>query len=1057
MFTTLSAMVVAVTMTLPSASVFGASYSQELQDAYNWAHENGVTTMDSIDNANMYGAITRAQMAKMLSVYAEEIQGKTPDTSKACTFSDIDSVKGDLHDFIIESCQLGIMGQGISAFRPYDTISRAEFGTALSRVLWGNEYEGGTPYYAKHLDALKAAGIMTQIDNPENRDEVRGYVMLMLMRAAEGVEWVDCEDPAIALACAMETDECPAACRDNGEEDNKVVKSGDLAVSAEANKGAKVISNGATSELDTLVFEASEDVTLNSITLERYGLSNADSIDAIWLEDLDGNEVTAQKSISTSKDTVTLSLKKDYKEMWTKASFVVVVKTASWSTSSTLGTNVGFKVTDVDSSAKNLDLSDYAANLYDFIDYTGNGVQVEFKGTTASKTYNYEAGKAYEVAKVRIYATKAAVEVNGFTLTNAGNLDIDDYVEDVKVSVNWTALKNVKSSLKNDELKVTFDAEEIAINKNKIFTVEVTLAEGFDDFGDTIRFKLGEWTDLSVVETKNAVRVQVNEKSAGSFVSPTTYTFNGAKINLTNTKLDKTIEAAQGSSDVTVAKGKIALGGQAIRIDTLTLTPSITGDVTSVKFVVDDESYEATAKNSWTVKKIVIEEDANVEIKVDVADNAGTWDQITFTVGAGNGVISPAGLTWLVKYDTNGDSVTDMLGSISVSTLKIQEAKGSLINNISKKVEYKVKDSTTSKTVFDGTFTAKKQNTRLNNVVITQWSTTGITANDSLTFHVYIDGDEVATFDGVDEGDFPEIVVEAGKSVSVKVDAEVYASTGRDEMQYKVQLKWLDENDNDVTTTAVNTVKISFVDSESITVTTNSTMKAKDVILTDSDQEVASFIVKPSNKASKANVDRLEFDVTDYVSWYTINSSTDPDEYFEVKVGKNDTLDLEFNAAGTWLVADDINIDIEWETNVTVVFKKELAATGYSLSLVNANGAISPRVFARKAVNALVRVATQAWDGTSTTKYTFDVEYSDNANSQTITGLQFTYADSATGTLWANVVEWETYTTTNNTSASDASIIEYRDGDGNYVNIDYATYPDYFRVSSTEYVIRYAK
>ena len=113
----------------------------------------------------------------------------------------------------------------------------------------------------------------------------------------------------------METDECPAACRDNGEEDNKVVKSGDLAVSAEANKGAKVISNGATSELDTLVFEASEDVTLNSITLERYGLSNADSIDAIWLEDLDGNEVTAQKSISTSKDTVTLSLKKDYKEM----------------------------------------------------------------------------------------------------------------------------------------------------------------------------------------------------------------------------------------------------------------------------------------------------------------------------------------------------------------------------------------------------------------------------------------------------------------------------------------------------------------------------------------------------------------------------------------------------------------------------------------------------------------------------------------------------------------------------------------------------------------------
>ena len=38
MFTTLSAMVVAVTMTMPSVSVLGAEYSQELKDAYDWAY-----------------------------------------------------------------------------------------------------------------------------------------------------------------------------------------------------------------------------------------------------------------------------------------------------------------------------------------------------------------------------------------------------------------------------------------------------------------------------------------------------------------------------------------------------------------------------------------------------------------------------------------------------------------------------------------------------------------------------------------------------------------------------------------------------------------------------------------------------------------------------------------------------------------------------------------------------------------------------------------------------------------------------------------------------------
>ena len=178
--------------------------------------------MSSIDNANMYGNITRAEMAKMLSVYAEEVLGATADEAKTCNFSDIDSVKGDLHDFIIKSCKLGIMGQGITAFRPYDNISRAEFGTALSRVLWNDKYEGGTPYYANHLNALKSAAIMNQIANAESTKEIRGYVMLMLMRS-EGGSNVDCEDPAIALACLdPELDtykDCPAACREDANKD----------------------------------------------------------------------------------------------------------------------------------------------------------------------------------------------------------------------------------------------------------------------------------------------------------------------------------------------------------------------------------------------------------------------------------------------------------------------------------------------------------------------------------------------------------------------------------------------------------------------------------------------------------------------------------------------------------------------------------------------------------------------------------------------------------------------------------------------------------------------
>jgi hypothetical protein len=218
-------------------------------EAYEWAYANGITTKDTYEAANMTAPITRAEMAKMLSNYAKKFQEKTPDTSATCNFNDTASVGGDLAVAIVESCQLGIMGQGISNFRPYDTITRAEFGTALSRVLWDKTYEGGTPYYAGHLNALKAAGIMTVIANAESMKEVRGYVMLMLMRSENETPSI-CEETDVKVICAVEEaaeeyKDCPAACRkDNSKDSEKedtVVKSGDLLIKATAASNRRVV------------------------------------------------------------------------------------------------------------------------------------------------------------------------------------------------------------------------------------------------------------------------------------------------------------------------------------------------------------------------------------------------------------------------------------------------------------------------------------------------------------------------------------------------------------------------------------------------------------------------------------------------------------------------------------------------------------------------------------------------------------------------------------------------------------------------------------------------
>lgn len=70
-------------------TTFAATYSDELEGAYDYAYENGITTMDSIDNANMYGSLTRIALAKMIANYAMDVLGLTPDTDKECSFPDV--------------------------------------------------------------------------------------------------------------------------------------------------------------------------------------------------------------------------------------------------------------------------------------------------------------------------------------------------------------------------------------------------------------------------------------------------------------------------------------------------------------------------------------------------------------------------------------------------------------------------------------------------------------------------------------------------------------------------------------------------------------------------------------------------------------------------------------------------------------------------------------------------------------------------------------------------------------------------------------------------------
>jgi len=68
-----------------------------------------VTTMPTIEKADMYGAVIRSHMAKMISVFAIEVLGKQPDTNKICYYKDTKEETVELNYWMKTACQLNLM------------------------------------------------------------------------------------------------------------------------------------------------------------------------------------------------------------------------------------------------------------------------------------------------------------------------------------------------------------------------------------------------------------------------------------------------------------------------------------------------------------------------------------------------------------------------------------------------------------------------------------------------------------------------------------------------------------------------------------------------------------------------------------------------------------------------------------------------------------------------------------------------------------------------------------------------------------------------------------
>ncbi len=170
-------------------------YDDELVNAYNRAREHALFEEDAFDNELLYKPMTRGELAKIVSNFARKALHRPYVYDIRCAsdlFSDNWLRDQDLRSYVEQACSLSLMWRSnvnwsvMKQFRAYDIVTRAEFATVISRLLYWTKYNG-TDWenrYQDHLNVLYKNWFLKQIDAPFV-DEILWYVMIVLMRIGE--------------------------------------------------------------------------------------------------------------------------------------------------------------------------------------------------------------------------------------------------------------------------------------------------------------------------------------------------------------------------------------------------------------------------------------------------------------------------------------------------------------------------------------------------------------------------------------------------------------------------------------------------------------------------------------------------------------------------------------------------------------------------------------------------------------------------------------------------------------------------------------------------------
>ena len=274
-----------------------------------------------------------------------------------------------------------------------------------------------------------------------------------------------------------------------------------------------------------------------------------------------------------------------------------------------------------------------------------------------------------------------------------------------------------------------------------------------------------------------------------------------------------------------------------------------------LKPVGTDAKGYVTGYAEFEFTKVEIEESGEFQIKIDVDSDATQKASITFKPASINSAAFSGKDARYTDARRSNVKPSEVKGSISfTSRVTIQPSKASLVNDLTKRVEFTTNDGT-KKVVFDGSYTAKKGDVYLNTAKIS--GSVAYSGDKDTTFYLIIDGDEVATLDPNKEETFTEVLVKNGESVKVKVEAEISTDSASATVQkYELIVSGDDENGNsDAGSAKKSLVDIKVVEKGTFSITEKG--KNRNTVLLRGKASLAQFLIKPSNNSEGLKLEEL--------------------------------------------------------------------------------------------------------------------------------------------------------------------------------------------------------